>query len=336
MKKIFLLFCLIFIFSCKEKKEEVLNNPDFKIGAADRDSKIPDSSADKSILLKTTDDGFFRIFVKSNEARGKYFYSDTLNVLMAENYIKKDNKFIKTRSSTLLEGEWNYLEIDSANLYIQKINNVDFQFISANDSFQGKAIPEQSVHFWMINTNNVSEYYELIYSGYPDNLCAECIKGDFVKDKKLDKNPFAKKALYDFAKKSKLIYQKTNDEKKPNHFKNFREKWQKDNQAEINWGAGYGGEMDVVLSTYYKENLFDISGGTEASLENQNYYLTSYFRGDVIGFDKQKKRYFPIIVESCAHFCNKEIEFVNDHTIKITYEDDKSWELDLTKIKFNE
>ncbi|TDX86630.1 hypothetical protein B0I22_0767 [Epilithonimonas xixisoli] len=48
MKKIFLLFCLIFIFSCKEKKEEVLNNPDFKIEAANRDSKIPDSSADKA------------------------------------------------------------------------------------------------------------------------------------------------------------------------------------------------------------------------------------------------------------------------------------------------
>lgn len=336
MKKIFLLFCLILIFSCKEKKEEVSNNADFKIETADRDSKIPDSSADKSILIKATDDGFLRIFVKSNESRGKYFYADTLNILTAENYIIKNKKFIKTKSSTLLEGEWNYLEIDSANLDTQKINNVDYQFISANDSFQGKAIPEQSVHFWMINTNNVSEYYELIYAGYPDNLCTECIRGDFVTDKKLDKNPFAKKALYNFAKKSKLIYHKTNEEKKISHFKNFRDKWARDNQAEINWGAGYGGEMDQVVSTYYKENLFDISGGTETVLENQNYYLTSYFRGDVIGFDKQKKLYFPIIVESCAHFCNKEIEFINDHSIKITYEDDKSWELDLTKIKFKE
>lgn len=336
MKKVFLLFCLILIFSCNEKKEKVVTTASKKTETEDYDRKIPDSSADKSILIKSTTEGFFRIFVKSNGARGKYFYADTLNVLMAENYIKKDNKFIKTKSSTLLEGEWNYLEIDSTNLYIQKINNVDFQFISANDSFQGKAIPEQSVHFWMINTNNVSEYYELIYAGYPDNLCTECIRGDFVKDKKLDKNPFAKKALYDFAKKSKLIYQKSNDEKKISHFKNFREKWARDNQAEINWGAGYGGEMDQVFSTCYKENLFDISGGSETNLENQNYYLTSYFRGDVIGFDKQKKLYFPIIIESCAHFCNKEIEFVNDHTIKITYEDDKSWELDLTKIKFKE
>lgn len=336
MKKIHLLFCLILLFSCKEKKENVVNTSDLKTENSTSDSQISDSIANVSILTKKNIEGFFRVFVKSNEPRGKYFYADTLNILIAENYIIKNNKFIKTKSSTLLEGEWNYLEIDSANLYIQKINNVDFQFISANDSFQGKAIPEQSVHFWMINTNNVSEYYELIYSGYPNNLCTECIKGNFVGNKNLDKNPSVKKAIYDFAKKSKLIYQKTNDEKKISHFKNFRDKWQQDNQAEINWGAGYGGEMDEVFSTYYKENLFDISGGTETVLENKNYYLTSFFRSDLIGFDKQKKLYFPIIVESCAHFCNKEIEFVNDHTIKITYEDDKSWELDLSKIKFKE
>lgn len=334
MKYIIFLFCLIVVFSCKEKEEKVVTTAGTKTETADYDRKIPDSSADKSILIQSTSDGFFRIFVKSNEPRGKYFYADTLNVLIAENYIKKDSKFIKTKGSTLLEGEWNYLEIDSTNLYTQKINNVDFQFISANDSFQGKAIPEQSVHFWMINTNNVSEYYELIYSGYPDNLCTDCVKGDFDDDKKLDKNPFAKKALYNFAKKSKLIYQKSEKEKKIGHFKNFREKWAKDNQVEINWGAGYEGEMNEVFSTYYKENLFDISGGTETVLENENYYLTSYFRGDVIGFDKKKKLYFPIVVESCVHFCNKEIDFLNDQTIKITYEDGKSWELDLTKIKF--
>lgn len=334
MKYKIFLFCLIVVVSCKEKKEKVVTTAGTKTETADYDRKIPDSSADKSILIQSTSDGFFRIFVKSNEPRGKYFYADTLNVLIAENYIKKDSKFIKTKSSTLLEGEWNYLEIDSTNLYTQKINNVDFQFISANDSFQGKAIPEQSVHFWMINTNNVSEYYELIYSGYPENLCNECIKGDFDDDKKLDKNPFAKKALYDFAKRSKLIYQKSESEKKIGHFKNFRENWAKDNQVEINWGAGYEGEMNEVFSTYYRENLFDISGGTETVLENENYYLTSYFRGDVIGFDKKKKLYFPIVVESCVHFCNKEIDFVNDQTIKITYEDGKSWELDLTKIKF--
>lgn len=331
----FLFLCLFLIFSC-QKKPEKQQNPvtNIKTGNGISAIKIPEDFIKNSIITHETEDGFFRIFVESNETRGKYFYADTLNVLKTENYVFKNNQFIKTKSNILDEGEWNYLEIDSANLYTKKINGKDFQLISAKSSFQGKAVPNQNVHFWMVNIRNVSENYSLLYSGYPNNLCNECIKGDFETNEKLKKNSSAKKALYDFAKKSKLIYQKSNAEKKASHYKNFREKWQEDNRVDSNYGAGYEGEMNEIFSTYYKENLFEISGGSETEIENENYLIKSYFRSDVIGFDKRKKMYFPIIVESCAHFCNKNIEFTNQNTIKITYEDDTSWELELPKIQF--
>lgn len=331
MKNILLALLLIFSCSCKEKA--VNQQLTEKLGARKKvvQTKVPDSIAEKSIFLTKTKEGYFRIFVQSNKFEGKYFYSDTVNILKAENFVLENDRLKTVKSATLYSDHWDYLHIDSANIYTK----MPFLFISATSEFQGTAVPGTNVFFWMVNTENVSENYKLLYSGYTSPVCKGCIKGDFEENKSLKNNPKIRNALYEFAGKSKLIFHPSKSEKSTANYKNFEEKWAADNHAETHWGAGYEGEMDEVISTYYKENLFEISGGTETRIENERYVIASYFRGNLIGYDKMKQRYFPIIVESCADFCNKEVEFVNDHTIRITYEDGNPWNLDLSKIKFD-
>ncbi|MCW3162252.1 hypothetical protein [Chryseobacterium oryctis] len=332
MKKyFFVLLSFLLLFSC-EKKEKVSakeNTHDSVVSF-----KIPDSLSKNNLFTSKNEKGVLRIWVQSKEPRGKYFYSDTLNILKAEQYAFENNKFSKLKTVNLAQTEWSYFEIDSSNIKTEKLNGKEYFLISANTTNMGKAVPDQIVQFWAINTANVDDNYELLYSGYPSNLCTECIKGDFVENKKLNSNQSVKKILYDFAKKSKMIYQPNVAEKNISHYKNYDEKWQIDNKTDSHFGAGNIGEMSVIYSTYYKENLFELSGGVPDEIENENYLVVSYFRGDIIAYDKIKKLYFPVIVESCAHFCNKSIEFINEHTLKITYEDESSYELDLHKILF--
>ncbi len=80
--------------------------------------------------------------------------------------------------------------------------------------------------------------------------------------------------------------------------------------------------------------MFELTSASTEYVENDNYEIQSVFRGNLIGFDKKKKKYFPILIESCSGFCNKEVEFLDATKIKITYEDDTTSELDLSKIIF--
>ncbi|MFP3787380.1 hypothetical protein, partial [Burkholderia sp. SIMBA_024] len=74
--------------------------------------------------------------------------------------------------------------------------------------------------------------------------------------------------------------------------------------------------------TYYTENLFQYNGNydNDQVIENADYKIVTYFRNNIIGYDKNKKLYFPIIVESCVTGCDKEIQFVSENEIEVSYE----------------
>lgn len=332
MKKSLLILSVAVLISCNKEK---YTQTSIKTKNSTENFQIPDSLSKNSIFIEKNQDGIFRIWVQSKESRGKYFYADTLNILKAEQYRVENNRLTKTNSVDLAETEWSYFSIDSANITSKQLNGKNYFLLSANTTNMGKAVPDQNVDFWAINKNNVKENYNLMYSGYPNAFCDECIKGDFTENSKLNSNKSIKNILYQFAEKSKLIYHPTISEKNPANYKNYPEKWEKDNGQDVHFGAGNIGELSTIYSTYYKKDLFSISGEPEAFIENNLYKLGTYFRGDLLAYDKKKRLYFPVIVESCAHFCNKKIEFINDHTIKITYEDDSFYELDLNKIIFN-
>lgn len=323
---------LIFLFSCTKEKTAVAENIPFSDKNLNR--KIFDSLRSHSIFVQENGNNLTRIWVKSNEKRGNYFYSDTLNILKISKYEFAEQKLNLIREIDLENAEWAYLEIDSTTIKTRKIGKMNYLFLTHQVSNMGKAMREISVNFSMINLDNIADNLSLQYYGYPSDYCNGCIRGNFGENSKLKSSAFAKTVLYQYAHTSKFIYHPSDEEKNITHYKNFGEKWQKDNDTDNNFGAGYYIIPDVVYSTYYAENLFELTSASEEFVENENYKVQSIFRGNLLGFDKKKRKYFPIIVESCSHFCNKTVEFVDEQKLKITYEDDQSFEINLNKIVF--
>lgn len=334
MKKLSFLILLLFAFSCQKKEEQLKQQVKKSENSEPNYNKIISDYKNHSINVIRNKEGFFRIWAEGADSElSQYHISGEKSSINIGLYTFENNKVVLKKRKTIKELEWNYFSIDSAAQIVQKVQNKDFLFLSGSTGFMGTAIPEQSVEFLMFNINDISENYSLLYSGYYSALCEDCIKGEFVEDSKIN-NKIARNALLDFSKKSKLIYQQKDSEKDIKNYKNFIEKWQQDNKQDSHFGAGNLGDLSEIHSTFYKQNLFKISGGTPTEIENENYLITSYFKGNVIGYDKTKKMYFPIIVESCADFCDKKIEFVNPHVISVSYDENTSYNIDLNAIIF--
>ncbi|MDM1062503.1 hypothetical protein HXZ62_08000 [Empedobacter falsenii] len=310
------------IISC-QKKDKISANLDSPQRIIT--TQIKDTIKSLNIFYSNKNNNILRVFVPNKNQTNSYFYSDTAIVLKIES-ISSSNK---RKLVDLLHLDWTYLTIDSANINVKTFQNKPFLFFSAKTDYMGRAVNIKSVYFWMINTKNIKENYKLTYTGYLSPICDECIKGDFEKNN-LPKE--IENSLLDFVKTSSLIFQKTN--KKEDTYKDYEDKWQMDNNLDGHFGAGNLEPLHKIYSTYYKENLFKIGGSSSTKIENDDYIINSYFRGNLIGYDKNKKVYFPILVESCSYSCDKKIEFVNSNTIKIEYEDSIEYEIDLSKIIF--
>lgn len=331
-KSIIFLFIFVHFLSCK-KENSVQKTSKLNTNVEDP-FKIPDSITEKSVFTKKNDHGFISIWVKSKESRGKYFYADENNILIVSQYSVKNNQFKKIKEIDLEKAEWAYLTIDSTNFKHLDIDKKSYFLLSSETSFMGNAVTEQNANFYAININNITENYNLSYTGTYTPYCESCIRGDFDENKTLNSKPKIKNALHLLANASSFIYHPSKEEKNISHYKNYLEKWAKDNTTENTYGAGYVIVPDIIHSTYYKENLFNITKATTEFTENENYKIQSNFRGSLIAYDKKKQLYFLIIAETCTLSCNKEVIFTNPNSIKITYGDGESYEIDLTKIIF--
>ncbi len=147
--------------------------------------------------------------------------------------------------------------------------------------------------------------------------------------------------LEDKAAKSNLIYHPSKKDLDLNDPDNYEKKWTIDNPKiadevlESNKTSVYNEPLSI---TYYNKNLFLKNVGSIANqCENTNYKFKAYFRGSIIGYDKQKKKYFPIWVESCMHGCNKEVSFINPITLKIHYTeaDDRIIKINLIRMTYS-
>lgn len=332
--KLAILLMTLFLFSC-QKKEEQKATP--SLPHPKEILVVPDSITSKSVFVSADDTGFTRVWVKSNESKNRYYYSDTLNILKVTRYQwEGQNTFKINKEIVLLRTEWTTIDIDSTQVKTEKINNVPYLYLTMRAEYMGNAITESAVNFIMINTQNITDQYALMYDGMHSDYCEDCIRGEFAQNKKLDKNKLFKDKLYAYAKNTKYIYQASKEEKSLSFYKNFDKKWEKDNGQDNHFGAGTGEIPEKIKSTYYKENLFALTQGTTDIVENENYKIQSVFRGNLVGYNKKKKLYFPIMVESCTLSCNKTITFANPTTINITYEDESKSVLDLSTILFRQ
>lgn len=341
MKKFFLallpilLFCLL--YSCKEKENETVLTDSISKLEVKRQNKIPDSIIDKSIFIHETPEGFARIWVDSKGRKSNYFYSDTLNIFNVARYNFEDGQPEISKKIELYRNEWSYLQIDSASLKKEIIGQDEYLLMTLRPEFMGKAIPDQLILFYLLNLNDIADYSSLSYSGYSDPYCDYCIKGEFAPAENYPKNKKAWQQFQHYAQKSKFISQLKGTEKKLTYFKNYEQKWERDNKTDNHYGAGFGILPDQLYSTYYKEDLFSVNGNlVETSIENDRYIIGTFFRGNLVGYDKKKKLNFPIIVESCAYSCDKKLSFLDEKTIQIMYEGGEKFVIKLDEIIFDD
>jgi hypothetical protein len=336
-----ILILALFFVSCKSDVKESLNhsitenieikNSRYKLILIEKINQEP-----LYISELGNDSTFVSVFVTPNsENRQTFFFSDTLNKIKAVKYKLKGNKIISLKSKTLLENEWTYLRIDSLSLKEVKIKNVPYFYFSSSETNMGQAVVGESVNFHLLNLFSLDDF-ELSYFGKPSFKCKTCIDGEFTVDNKLKAKPELLSVLMNFSKISKLIYQKTEKDNNVLDHINYQTKWGKDNNQDNSFGAGHADIEDSIKTTYYKTNLFLLNcNETDNTIENDDFIFSSCFRSNLIGFDKKKKMYFPVIIESCSNGCNKTFEFVENDSLKINYEFDESYTISLKNFKFD-
>lgn len=328
-----LVLSLIAIYSCKRNEEA--NNKEKKQQSIKIDStKTTAEDPIVTLFSFNNENNTELIKIATNGAGDDDKFSlgaDKITIIVSK-YRKNKESLKITQQVTLLVSEFNYINIDSHFLR-KKIQGIDYFLFALKESPMGNGDPSSYLSYIMINTNNL-QFYKLGYIGEYTLRSGDSIDGDFTKDKTLESNTTVYNELYQFASKSKWIYKPTEKEKDINYYKNFEQKWYKDNNHEDEETSA----SSTITSTYYTENLFKFNGfyDDDQVIENADFKIVSYFRHNIIAYDKNKKLYFPVIVGSCAHGCNKEIKFVSENEIEIVYEmnTQKTDTIDLDKIKF--
>ncbi|WP_306160981.1 hypothetical protein [Flavobacterium sp. DG2-3] len=259
-----------------------------------------------------------------------FFLVGDKNILIASKYKKNKNKLQFIKSDTLLISDYYYVNVDPKHILRKKIRSEDYFLFEVQESPMGNGDPVFHLDFIMLNINTLN-FYTLKYSGEATVRSGQAIDGEFLKNEILQSNIAVQTELYEFANKSKLVYNPSEKEKDINYYKNFEQKWYLDNDKHL--------YPSVIKSTYYNEDLFHFNGNytNDEMIENTDFKIVSYFRNNIIGFDKNKKLYFPICIESCVSGCNKKIEFISENEIEISYSEIKTQEsdtIDLNKIKF--
>jgi hypothetical protein len=147
------------------------------------------------------------------------------------------------------------------------------------------------------------------------------IKGDFTNLIELSSKPDLLRLLESKASQSTLVYRATSRDLEINSSENYEKKWQLDNSSvKTVWDVKDNTFEEPLRITYYDNSIFPTEQGCiDGTIENNKYKVITLFRNNILGYDKIKKKFFPIWVEGCMHGCNKEVSFANETTLKIVY-----------------
>ncbi|OQY72258.1 MAG: hypothetical protein B6D44_10490 [Ignavibacteriales bacterium UTCHB2] len=136
--------------------------------------------------------------------------------------------------------------------------------------------------------------------------------------------------------KSNAIYRPSPEDLDINNPKNCERKWLVENQY-IYENAKHSSERSLAINfIFYDENLFtDIGHGSEiSSVENELYIVKSFFKDNVISFDKKRTQYFVVWVPEFPHDCIQEIEFESSSVI-VLKNDFEEYKIDLVNARLN-
>lgn len=317
-KLILILLSFVIFYSCKKEDKNSGKSSNLKNLQSDsKDNTIKGVKTTTLFSFNTVENTeIIKISGSEVSEDDNFLLVGDKNILLVSKY-KKNKPQQLIQNDTLLISDYNHVTIDRQLFLRKKINNADYFLFALMESPLGNGDHGLYLSFIMLNLNNL-KYYTLKYEGEPTLRSDNAVDGKFLENTELDHNTAIKNELYRFANKSKWIYSPSEEEKDINFYKNFEQKWYEDNYTE----DGKSSYPAVVKSTYYSEDLFQFNGrgNDDGAIENADFKIVPYFRHNLIGYDKNKRLYFPIKVESCAHGCAKTIEFLSEHEIEVSYE----------------
>jgi len=124
------------------------------------------------------------------------------------------------------------------------------------------------------------------------------------------------------ASKSPYIYRPTAKELDLNDPDNYAKRWILDNpNISFVWSTNVDTNQKQIRTFYYNKDIHRDTPSQWSTVEN-NQYQIFYSSGELLGYEKFNKKYFPIWIEPCQHHyqdCNRNISFINNDTLKIEY-----------------
>lgn len=210
----------------------------------------------------------------------------------------------------------------SNDVEIVDIKGKPYLYFTFRTSGMGNATNASTLVFALISPE-AKKLTKLSYEGageYDGHGNLKRLRGNFI-DLDEKRPPELLAFLQDKASKSPLVYRATAKDLALDNADNFDKKWEVENAAIRKAIESREDSIELVLRfTYYDNNLYKKDDSTTDRIENKEYVIASYFRSDVIGYDKTKNKFFPIIIDRCSHGCEKTLSWINEHTVKITYD----------------
>lgn len=254
------------------------------------------------------------------------FYSnkefDEKNFILISKFKSDKNKEVLIKQDTLISTDDFSISVEQKDFEKKSINGKEFIFFSVEENPMGQFSTETILDFFIIDVAEMVYYNSKFTGSHTLRSGDERLEGSFAMNNSLRKNPELKKNMLDFVGKSKLIYKPSTEEKDIFYYKNYAKKWLDDNKIKDQMANGFTEVPNKIYSTYYKENINEFIGeisDSDVVIENSNYKIVSFMRSSVIAYDKIKKLYFPVFIESCITGCNKEVKFIAKDKIRITH-----------------
>lgn len=244
------------------------------------------------------------------------------NFILISKFKSDKNKEVLIKEDTLISTDEFSISVEQKDFEKKSINGKEFIFFSVEENPMGQFSTETILDFYIIDVDEMVCYNSKFTGSHALRSGDERLEGSFIMNNSLRKNSEIKKLMLDFIGKSKLIYKPSIEEKDVFYYKNYAKKWLDDNKIKDEMANGFTKVPNKIYSTYYKENIIDFTGEVsdyDVVIENSNYKIVSFMRSNVIAYDKIKKLYFPVFIESCSTGCDKEIKLIAKDKIRITH-----------------
>lgn len=244
------------------------------------------------------------------------------NFILISKFKTDKNKEVLIKQDTLISTDEFSISVEQKDFEKKIINGKEFIFFTVEESPMGQFSMETILDFYIVDVAELVCYKSKFTGSHTLRSGEERLEGSFIMNDSLRNNSEIKKLMLDFIGKNKLIYKPSKKEEDIFYYKNYAKKWLDDNKLKDVMANGFLEIPNKIYSTYYKENIIEFTGEIsdyDVVIENSNYKIVSFMRSNVIAYDKIKKLYFPIFIESCITGCNKGVKFIAKDKIRITH-----------------